>query len=106
MAKNGGPQKMDVTPTPEALKAEITVEQKRKMFADYDSAHERALAAQIEADKVKAAEGVFVQAIIEKLGNGPFLYKGRQLTAVVRNNKDGSQTYFFKGPNQSEVQEI
>lgn len=106
MAKNGGPQKIDVTETPQAEKAVLTVEAKRKMFSDYAEAHERTLKAQAEADKVKEAEGEYVKRIIDGIGNGPFLYKGRQLTAVIRNNKDGSKTYFFKGPNTNEVQEI
>lgn len=110
MAKNGhkessggGPLNIDVDTGPKKV---YSVEQKKKMFADYSAAHERTLAAQKAADEMKEAEGAFVSTIMNALGNGPFSYKGQVLTAICRNNKDGSKTYFFKRQSEADLQEI
>jgi hypothetical protein len=109
MAKNGHVEKMNAQPMNIDVKTEqkvFNVEQKKAMFAAYATAHEASIKAQKVADDTKDAEGGFVQTIMEALGNGPFNYKGTILTAICRNNKDGSKTYFFKRPSDNEIQEI
>lgn len=110
MAKNGhveksggGPLNIDVETGPKKV---FSVEAKKAMFGDYSKAHDRTLAAQKAAEDAKDAEGEFVKIIMESLGNGPFSYKGQVLTAIMRQNKDGSRTYFFKRPSDADLQEI
>jgi hypothetical protein len=103
--------KSDNKPGPQNIEPTInkdvpTVQEKRALFQSYTEAHDKTLAIEAQIQAAKDAEGSIVEKIIEKCGNGPFSYKGQILTAVVRNNKDGSKTYFFKRPGQAEITEI
>ena len=116
MAKNGhkenfghGPLKVEHTEISndgQPPKKAVSAEQKKALFAGWAKAREATVVALAAVEAARDAEGQYVRQIMECSDTNMFNYKGVQLTAICRNNKDGSKTYFFKRPGLGEVEEI
>lgn len=89
---------------PRATKAEL-----QKLMAGVQAADKGVQAAQKALDKARAAQSAAVQELCTKAqSKGPFKTEdGRILTGVERVNKEtGVSTWYFKGPNQTDVIEL
>lgn len=102
----------------ESKKKELNAGEKKALFETYSKADGEHAAAKAAMEKANEKRSNAVKAISDALGIGPFNFKGRILTVVKRKSgveKDdegnavegtGTDTYYFKSPSKSEVQDI
>jgi hypothetical protein len=73
-------------------------------FVQYEESDVDVKKAQEALQSAFEARSTVVQSIVKKYGVGPFEYKGRQLSAIGRKEKDeegnltGKETWYFKAP--------
>lgn len=85
----------------EAAKIKLSKEDKTKLFEQYEKhdADVKAAEAKVNAATVKRSE--IVKQISEKVGKGPFKWKGEELSISKRGEK-----FFFRGRGTHEVEDI
>lgn len=109
MAKNATAETTEtVTETKELTKA-----QKKALFDNYSKADSRREKARKDLEQANTDCSAAAGEIYEQMGKGPFKYNGVVIKVVKRDskekNEDGSPvwtTYFFRGPRQTDVEEI
>lgn len=86
---------------PEKTKPELTKAEKKALFAAYEKADEAWQKSKAEAEKYATTRSKAVQEIHDKLGKGPFGYKGDTLTVIKRGD-----AYYFRGKSERQIEEI
>lgn len=79
----------------------ITPEEKKALFQSYSEADEEWLEAKALLDAKAKKRSQRVQEIHNKLGKGPFGYRGDVLKVVQR-----GETFFFRGKRDHQIEEI
>ncbi len=108
MAKTNGNTESTVD-NDESGTVELTPAQKaerRALFEKYTKLDADVTAADAAVIKAQAKRTEVVLAIIAAYGNGPFAWKGDELTATKRDKKDGTTVGYFRGKSNTEAVEI
>ena len=107
-AENTAPVTNDATAetVEEAPRPNLTKEQKRKLFTDYQKLQGDVDKAEATLNALLMKRSQSVLDIVGKLGNGPFNVDGEVLTASTRTRKDGVVVAYFRGPGKAQVIEI
>lgn len=87
-------------------KKELTAKEKKSLFENYEKLNSEVERVERELEKATENRSNQVMKIADALGKGPFLYKGKKLTPVVRTSKLGNTSAYFRGDNEREVEEI
>lgn len=91
----------DSTTTEADKKAELSKEEKTKLFEAYEKHDAEIKAAEAKVNSATVKRSEVVKQISEKVGKGPFKWKGEELSISKRGEK-----FFFRGRGTHEVEDI